>query len=116
MGTSGALREAPQYQVTHMENKKIADSLQRSLINNGFVVQRYNAYSTDNIYLKLDYGVCNSIRVSDRQHEKLIEQITSDRGIKIELYGVSGYRALMLKSKEDNSGSKGFWQKAYIVR
>lgn len=37
----------------------------------GIVIHRYNAYSTNSIYLKLDYGVCNSIRISDhsgKQH------------------------------------------------
>lgn len=37
------------------------------LIEEGFVVQRYDAYSTNSIYLKLDYGLCNSIRISDHR-------------------------------------------------
>ncbi|MFD1363146.1 hypothetical protein [Lentibacillus salinarum] len=36
----------------------------------GFIVQRYNSYSTNSIYLKLDYGVCNSIRISDHKGKK----------------------------------------------
>lgn len=35
------------------------------LLDNGFSVLRYDAYSTNSIYLKLDYGVCYSIRISD---------------------------------------------------
>lgn len=35
----------------------------KRLLQAGVTVQRYDAYSTDSIYLKLDYGVCNSIRI-----------------------------------------------------
>lgn len=35
------------------------------LLDNCFSVLRYDAYSTNSIYLKLDYGVCYSIRISD---------------------------------------------------
>lgn len=43
----------------------IADLLCKRLIKAGFIVHRYDAYSTDSIYLKLDCGVCNSIRISN---------------------------------------------------
>ncbi|OMF38805.1 hypothetical protein BK133_00965 [Paenibacillus sp. FSL H8-0548] len=36
----------------------------------GFTVQRYDAYSTNSVYLKLDYGVSNSIRISDHKGKK----------------------------------------------
>ena len=29
------------------------------------IIHRYNAYSTNSIYLKFDYGVANSLRISD---------------------------------------------------
>lgn len=51
----------------------IADTIIASLKANGFSIHRYDAYSTNSIYLKLDYGVCNSIRISDhegKQHLK----------------------------------------------
>lgn len=35
------------------------------LIDTGFTVHRYNAYSTMSIYIKVDCGLCKSIRVSD---------------------------------------------------
>lgn len=38
----------------------------------GIVVQRYDAYSTNSIYLKLDYGVANSIRISDHPGKKYL--------------------------------------------
>lgn len=48
-----------------MSINEIADYLCDNLTEAGLVVQRYDAYSTNSIYLKLDYGVCNSIRISD---------------------------------------------------
>lgn len=51
----------------------IADIIIATLKKNGFSIHRYDAYSTNSIYLKLDYGVCNSIRISDhigKQHLK----------------------------------------------
>lgn len=46
--------------------KQIIDRLKR----NGIIIQRYNAYSTKSIYLKLDYGVSNSLRISDHRGKK----------------------------------------------
>lgn len=43
----------------------VADYLIKVLKENGFTIHRYDAYSSNSIYLKLDYGVCNSIRISD---------------------------------------------------
>lgn len=43
----------------------IADYIVNSLLAHGFTIQRYNAYKTSSVYLKLDFGVCNSIRISD---------------------------------------------------
>lgn len=48
-----------------MNAKGVAKLLQNELISNGFTVHRYNAYSTDSIYLKVDGGLCKSIRISD---------------------------------------------------
>ncbi|MFD1362771.1 hypothetical protein [Lentibacillus salinarum] len=47
--------------------KNIAGYLANRLKEDGFIVQRYDSYSTNSIYLKLDYGVCNSIRISDHK-------------------------------------------------
>ena len=52
------------------KTKDLADYITGRLLEEGFVVQRYDAYSTNSIYLKLDYGVCNSIRISDHQGKK----------------------------------------------
>ena len=48
-----------------MKCKDIAKYISQELVNKGFIVHRYDSYSTCSIYLKLDYGACNSIRISD---------------------------------------------------
>lgn len=40
------------------------------LKNEGFIVQRYDSITTSSIYLKLDYGVANSIRIGDHRGKK----------------------------------------------
>lgn len=55
-----------------MKIKEIAEYLQNKFIENGFIVHRYDAHSTCSIYLKLDYGVMHSIRISNHKgKEKL---------------------------------------------
>ena len=48
----------------------IADAIITTLKANGFSIHRYDAYSTNSIYLKLDYGVCCGIRISDHNGKK----------------------------------------------
>lgn len=45
--------------------KRLADEIAQALIAEGFTVHRYDAVTTDSVYLKLDWGACNSIRISD---------------------------------------------------
>ena len=52
------------------ELENLADSIADRLAGEGFIVQRYDAKTTDSIYLKLDYGVCNSIRISSHAGKK----------------------------------------------
>lgn len=49
------------------EIRSISETIINTLAGKGFVVQEYKAYGTDSIYLKLDYGVCNTIRISDHK-------------------------------------------------
>ena len=56
-----------------MNLKELADYLCGRLIAEGFTVQRYEAYKTDSIYLKLDFGVCNSIRISDHPGKRYLK-------------------------------------------
>lgn len=44
---------------------KIADLIVKELKSAGFIIQRLDAVTTNSIYLKLDYGVCHSLRISD---------------------------------------------------
>ena len=46
---------------------EIADEIINKLLEYDFVIQRYDSYSSASVYLKLDFGVCNSIRISDHQ-------------------------------------------------
>lgn len=53
--------------------KSLADDISKRLVAEGFTVHRYDAVSTDSVYLKLDWGACNGIRVSGHpglQHAK----------------------------------------------
>lgn len=50
--------------------KALADDLARRFVAKGFTVHRYDAYSTDSVYLKLDWGACNSVRISDHTGKK----------------------------------------------
>lgn len=64
-----------------MTPSQIADQISPRLLYYGFKVQRYDATSTDSVYLKLDYGVCHSIRISGhegKQHLKYRYNIRTD--------------------------------------
>lgn len=52
--------------------QKIADKIVAALKGQNFVIQRYDSYSTDSVYLKLDYGVCNTIRISDHEGKQYL--------------------------------------------
>lgn len=49
---------------------KISNKVIHILINKGFKINRYYARTTRSIYLKLDYGVCGAIRISDHIGKK----------------------------------------------
>lgn len=44
---------------------ELASAVASRLVSEGFTVHRYDAFSTNSIYLKLDYGACGSLRISD---------------------------------------------------
>ena len=50
--------------------KKIADDISRSLLEEGFDILRYDSYSSNSVYLKIDFGVCHTIRISDHPGKK----------------------------------------------
>lgn len=53
-----------------MRLKDIASYAIKVLKEHGIVIQKYEAYSTNSIYLKLDCGVSKSLRISDHNGKK----------------------------------------------
>lgn len=69
-----------------MNEKQIVQNLIPKLLKLGFIVHRYDSYSTSSIYLKLDYGVSCGIRIADhygkpkyRYRFNLIKNYTGDK-------------------------------------
>lgn len=50
--------------------REIADEIQEKLLDMGFTVHRLDSFTTNSVYLKVDCGVCHSIRVSDHRGKK----------------------------------------------
>jgi len=48
----------------------IIDMIINTLKQHGIVIQRYNSITSNSVYLKLDYGVLKSIRISDHPSKK----------------------------------------------
>lgn len=55
------------------QTKEVADMLAFRLLAANFIVQRYDAYSTSSVYLKLDYGLGNSVRIADHRGKKNLQ-------------------------------------------
>ncbi len=53
--------------------KKLTKYIIKQLKEAGFTIQKYEAYSSNSVYLKLDYGVSNSIRISDHHGKKHLQ-------------------------------------------
>lgn len=51
-------------------SKRAAEFLIEKLKESGFKVMRYDAYTTNSIYLKVDDGVVGTIRISDHNGKK----------------------------------------------
>lgn len=51
----------------------ISKTIIEALKSKGFVIQAYISRSTNSVYLKLDYGVCNTIRISDHEGKKYLQ-------------------------------------------
>lgn len=52
------------------EIRKCADMVERRMVANGVVVQRYDSYSTNSVYFKFDGGLANSLRIGDHKGKK----------------------------------------------
>ena len=67
-----------------MKLNDIATYIEDKLLKQGFIIHRYDSYSTNSIYLKLDYGVMNSIRISDHKGKQhLSYKYNIEYGIKV---------------------------------
>jgi hypothetical protein len=75
-----------------MNLKEAKDKLKARLLNKGFTIHEYNAYSTQSMYLKLDYGVCNTIRISDHSGKKHLKY----------MYNMLAYVKSKYRIKHDN--------------
>lgn len=71
-----------------MNGNDVTNILVPKLLDMGFIVHRYNSYSTSSIYLKLDYGVSCGIRIADHPGKKkysyrfnVIKDYTGDKVI-----------------------------------
>lgn len=55
-----------------MNGIDVVNILVPKLLDMGFIVHRYYAYSTSSIYLKLDYGIACGIRIADHLGKKKV--------------------------------------------
>lgn len=60
------------------------------------IIHRYDSYSTNSIYLKFDYGVANSLRISDHDGKKYLK-----------------YRYNILESMSDKSSKKECYRSGF---
>jgi hypothetical protein len=56
--------------VKRVNHKKLASKIIRTLKREGAVIHRYDAHSSNSIYIKIDAGICGSIRISDHKGKK----------------------------------------------
>ncbi len=52
--------------------RQVADTMVHFFQSQGIKVMRYDAYSTSSIYLKLDYGMLYTMRISDHPGKKYL--------------------------------------------
>lgn len=50
--------------------REIAETIQIQLLEKGYIIHRYDAFSSNSVYLKVDYGVGGSIRISNHKGKK----------------------------------------------
>lgn len=55
-----------------MDLNKIAEMVIEQL-RGKVIIHRYDAYSTNSIYLKFDFGIANSLRISDHYGKKYLK-------------------------------------------
>ena len=125
-----------------MSIKDFMHKLLKDLDYCGFILQYYEAYSTNSCYIKLDYGVSNSIRIADHKGKDkypyrfnlMIGLDKSYEENERKYYCINDYQEMiedikkfkqvqldkygfsyyeyMLKNKKDGKNKKGFWSKS----
>lgn len=125
-----------------MRTKDYMYKLLSDLDQKGFILQYYVVYSTDSCYIKLDYGISNSIRISnhkgkdkypyrfnlmvdlDKSYEEngryyyspqdYNKMILDIKAFKEEQLEKYGFKyyEYMLNNKKDAKSKKGFWIKS----
>ena len=125
-----------------MDTKSFMYKLLFDLDKEGFILQYYQAYSTASCYIKLDYGVSNSIRISDHKGkgkypyrfnlmlgldksyvdngrsyysiDDYDKMISDIKKFKNEQLERYGfnYYEYMLRNKKDDKNKRGFWEKS----
>ena len=125
-----------------MDIKDYMKKLLFELNQEGFILQYYEAYSTSSCYIKLDYGVSNSIRIADHKGKdkycyKFNLMIGLDKSYEDDgrfYYSINDYNKMvediknfkeeqlnkygfnyyeyMKKNKDESKNKQGFWAKA----
>jgi hypothetical protein len=95
--------------------KQICSLLTIILKSNGFSLLLYRSKTSASVYLKLDYGACGSIRISNHPGKKKYrytynihthqqgEEHRVDRGVRRHYYGVDAIAALVLQLQIDRT-------------
>ena len=125
-----------------MKIKDYMYKLLSDLDREGFILQYYEAFSTSSCYIKLDYGISNSIRIADHKGKDKypyrfnlmlnLNESYEENGRNY--YSINDYNKMiqdiknfrdnkldeygfsyyeyMLNNKKDAKNKKGFWTKA----
>lgn len=115
--------------------KDLAEKVQTLLLNAGFIVHRYDAYSTNSIYLMGKQHLHYRFNLADvdeytedksgkyprfifpyRSYKQMVNRIVGAKEYKLSLYGEYGYQERMKRYKREAKNEKGFWQQAKQIR
>lgn len=110
-----------------MSIKDYMYKLLRDLDQKGFILQYYEAYSTSSCYIKLDYGISDSIRISDHKGKdkypyKFNLMMDLDKSYEEDgryYYSVKDYEKMLLdikKFKDEQLNKYGFYYYDYMLR
>lgn len=107
----------------------IADAIIHTLKQNGVKIQRYDSVTSHSVYLKLDYGVLKTVRISDhngKKHLKYRYNIqTNIRAYKYDRYqqrfyfpegDVQGLLRQILKDRDDKKARYGNKHDVYMMK